>query len=81
MPTPDDPLDLDALRYEPLAGRPSKVRLADLGRPGDGSGTLEDLLDGLPDVLAGAVGSSSSATRSSWPTAGAGRCWPRWGAT
>jgi len=52
MPTPDDPLDLEALRYEPLAGRPSKVRLADLGRPGDGSGTLEDLLDGLPDVLA-----------------------------
>ena len=52
MATPDEPLDLDALRYEPLAGRPSKVRLADLGRPGDGSGTLEALLEGLPDVLA-----------------------------
>jgi hypothetical protein len=39
MPTPD-PLDLDALRYEPLAGRPSKVRLADLGRPGDRPATL-----------------------------------------
>lgn len=46
------PLDFDALRFEPLADRPSKVRLADLGRPGDGSGTLEDLLERLPDVLA-----------------------------
>src|SRR5262245_24421007 len=52
MPSPDDPLDLDALRYEPLAGRPSKVRLTDLGRPRDGAGTLEDFLDGLPDILA-----------------------------
>src|SRR5262245_32681320 len=52
MPPPDLPLDFDALRFEPLAGRPSKVRLADLGRPGDGSGTLEDLLEGLPDILA-----------------------------
>jgi hypothetical protein len=52
MPSPDDPIDLDALRYEPLAGRPSKVRLTDLGRPGDGAGTLEDFLDGLPDILA-----------------------------
>jgi hypothetical protein len=48
----EDPLDLDGLRYEPLASRPSKVQLADLGRPGDGRGTLEDWLDGLPDVLA-----------------------------
>ena len=53
MPAPDDPLDLDALQYEPLSGRPSKVRLADLGKPGACSGTLEDLLDGLPDILAG----------------------------
>jgi hypothetical protein len=53
MPPSEDPLDLDRLRYEPLAGRPSKVRLADLGRPGDGRGTLDDLLDGLPDILAG----------------------------
>jgi hypothetical protein len=52
MPNPEDSLDLEALRYEPLSGRPSKVRLADLGRPGDGSGTLEDLLEGLPDILA-----------------------------
>jgi hypothetical protein len=53
MPTTEDPLDLGRLRYEPLAGRPSKVRLADLGRPGDGAGTVEDLLEGLPAVLAG----------------------------
>ncbi|MHB1558788.1 MAG: GSU2086 family protein [Isosphaeraceae bacterium] len=54
MSSPHPPLlDLDALRFEPLADRPSKVRLADLGRPGDGPGTLEDLLERLPDVLAG----------------------------
>ena len=53
MPPSPEPFDLDGLRYEPLARRPSKVRLADLGRPGDGSGTLEGLLDGLPAVLAG----------------------------
>ena len=52
MSTPDPPLDFDALHFEPLSDRPSKVRLADLGRPGNGSGTLEDLLDGLPAVLA-----------------------------
>ena len=52
MSTPDPPLDFAGLRFEPLAGRPSKVRLADLGRPGDGPGTVEDLLEGLPAVLA-----------------------------
>ena len=52
MPTRDDPLDLDALRYEPLSARPSKVHLADLGRPGDAPVTLEGLLEGLPDILA-----------------------------
>jgi hypothetical protein len=50
--TPDPPLDLDALRFEPLSSRPSKVRLADLGRPAVGDGTLEGLLEGLPPVLA-----------------------------
>ena len=40
-------LDLDALRFEPLADRPSKVHLAHLGKPG-----LPDWLDTLPDVLA-----------------------------
>jgi hypothetical protein len=52
MPSPDPPLEFDALRYEPLSGRPSKVRLAELGRPVDATGSLEDLLDGLPAVLA-----------------------------
>lgn len=51
MSSPDSPLDFDALRYEPLSERPSKVRLADLGRPTDGTGPLEELLDGLPAVL------------------------------
>ncbi len=46
------PLDLDALRYEPLADRPSKVSLADLGRAPEAGITLEDWLDGLPDLLA-----------------------------
>jgi len=45
-------LDLDALRYEPLADRPSKVSLSDLGRPAGVGVTLEDWLDGLPDLLA-----------------------------
>jgi hypothetical protein len=52
MSSPDSSLEFEALRYEPLAGRPSKVRLAELGRPLDGTGTLEDLLNGLPAVLA-----------------------------
>ena len=52
MSSPDSLLEFEALRYEPLSGRPSKVRLAELGRPVDGTGTLEDLLDGLPAVLA-----------------------------
>ena len=51
---PIDPdLDLDALRYEPLADRPSKVGLADLGRPSGRELSLDDWLDGLPDLLAG----------------------------
>ena len=52
MPGDEPPLDLDALQFEPLSARPSKVRLADLGRPGDGSGGVADLLERLPDVLA-----------------------------
>jgi hypothetical protein len=52
MTTPDPPLDLAAMRFEPLEGRPSKIRLADLGRPCDGPTSLEDLLEGLPAFLA-----------------------------
>ena len=52
--SPSDPgqLDLDALRFEPLADRPSKVKLADLGRPAGPGVTLAGWLDGLPDLLA-----------------------------
>jgi hypothetical protein len=46
------PIDLEALRFEPLEGRPSKVTLADLGRPSGPDPTISDWLDGLPDVLA-----------------------------
>lgn len=51
---PDEtpPLDLNALRFEPLAGRPSKVPLSALGRPAGPNPALSDWLDGLPDVLA-----------------------------
>jgi hypothetical protein len=45
-------LDLDALKYEPLAGRPSKVRLADLGRPVAPDASLDNWLDALPGQLA-----------------------------
>lgn len=44
--------DIGALRFEPLADRPSKVRLRDLGRPHEGGGSLDDWLDSLPRVLA-----------------------------
>ena len=52
MASPDPALDFDALRYESLLDRPSKVRLANLGRPSNGPGSLEEFLDGLPSVLA-----------------------------
>ena len=44
--------DLRELRFEPLADRPSKMRMSHLGRPEAGRGSLEDWLDGLPKVLA-----------------------------
>jgi hypothetical protein len=52
MSTSEETFDLHKLTYESLAERPSKVRLIDLGRPGMGTGTFKDLLDGLPTVLA-----------------------------
>jgi hypothetical protein len=51
-PRDPHPIDFEALRYEPLAERPSKVSLADLGKPAPEPTSLEDWLDGLPDVLA-----------------------------
>jgi hypothetical protein len=46
-----DELDLSALRFEPLAERPSKVFLGHLGQPVGTGATLDDWLDGLPGVL------------------------------
>lgn len=52
--TPRSPsLDRRRLRYEPLADRPSKVRLEMLGRPVPPGATLDQWLDGLPAILAG----------------------------
>lgn len=52
--SPDDlpALDLNALRFEPLADRPSKVFLTDLGRPTGPDPVTTDWLDSLPNVLA-----------------------------
>lgn len=44
-------LDLDALRYESLADRPSKVCLKDLGRPTRSNPSLLDWIESLPDQL------------------------------
>jgi hypothetical protein len=44
-------LDLDGLRYEPLAERPSKVSLSDLGRPSDADPQFGDWLERLPRLL------------------------------
>jgi hypothetical protein len=46
-------LDLDALRYEPLADRPSKVGLHHLGRVCPPGPSIDDWLDALPHQLAG----------------------------
>ena len=51
-PSDREPLNLDALRFEPLADRPSKVTLGDLGRPAVPGVTLAAWLDGLPNQLA-----------------------------
>jgi hypothetical protein len=44
-------LDLNDLRFEPIAERPSKVVLADLGRPTSADSSLVDWLDNLPRLL------------------------------
>lgn len=48
--TPES-LNLNALRFEPLATRPSKVTLADLGCPAKPGASVDDLLDNLPKLL------------------------------
>ena len=52
MANANAPLEFNLLKYEALSERPSKVRLTDLGRPEWGTCSLEELLDGLPAVLA-----------------------------
>jgi hypothetical protein len=44
-------LDLDHLRYEPLAQRPSKIALTDLGRLCDPNPRFDDWLERLPRLL------------------------------
>jgi hypothetical protein len=46
-----DPLDLSGVHTYPLAGRHSKVSLADFGRPHPAGGSLAGFLDSLPRVL------------------------------
>jgi hypothetical protein len=47
------PIDLDQLQFEPLADRPSKVSLGELGRPLGPDPSLDAWLDALPEILAG----------------------------
>jgi hypothetical protein len=44
-------VDLHALRYEPLDERPSKVSLANMGRPGPSEPWMAEWVDRLPRVL------------------------------
>ncbi len=44
-------LDLDSLRYEPLAERPSKVSISDLGRASDPNPRFDEWLERLPRLL------------------------------
>ena len=46
--------DLSGVRTYPLESRPSKVRVADFGRPLGPEATMAEFLDGLPNFLAAA---------------------------
>jgi hypothetical protein len=48
---PPTPVVFEDLRYEPLASRPSKVALGDLGRPVPANCSFDDWLSSLPSVL------------------------------
>ncbi len=50
MADPGWPIDFEALRYEPLGGRSSKVGLGNLGQPSRATGSIRDWLIGLPDA-------------------------------
>lgn len=47
------PVDLSGLRTQSLQERPSKVRVEDFARPPRAGGTVAELLDALPRILAG----------------------------
>ncbi len=51
--TPVEPLELHGVRTYPLASRPSKVGIADFGRPVAPDASLAAFLDALPRQLAG----------------------------
>ena len=53
MSADESSLNLDDLRYEPLAERPSKVALCDLGLPCAPGVSLDNWIDRLPKQLAG----------------------------
>ena len=46
------PLELDGVKTYPLASRNSKVNLNDFAKPLTGDSSLDEFLDGLPNVLA-----------------------------
>ena len=52
-PIRDEPLDLESLRYEPLADRPSKVSLNELGRALAPAPGIDEWISALPEILAG----------------------------
>lgn len=47
------PIDLTRIKTYRLSDRPSKVNLAEIGRPWEPGGKLSDFLDRLPDILGG----------------------------
>ena len=52
MAKPSKPIDRTSLKTYPLASRKSKVDRADFAHPWRPQGTLEDFLEGLPNILA-----------------------------
>ena len=54
MKFPYEEFDLSGVRTYPLASRQSKARAQDFARPLAPSGTIQQLIESLPDILAGA---------------------------
>jgi hypothetical protein len=53
MPFPYEEFDLSGVRTYPLSSRASKARVEDFARPVDAGGDINQLLEALPDILAG----------------------------